>query len=51
MNGAQARILVIEDEAPIRRFLRISLESQGYIVAEAPFFNYELRITNYGLTQ
>jgi two-component system KDP operon response regulator KdpE len=35
MNGAQARILVIEDEAPIRRFLRISLESQGYIVAEA----------------
>lgn len=35
MNGTETRILVIEDEAPIRRFLRISLESQGYRVAEA----------------
>ncbi len=29
------RILVIEDEAPIRRFLRIALESAGYSVDEA----------------
>ena len=35
MSGTETRILVIEDEAPIRRFLRISLESQGYLVAEA----------------
>lgn len=30
-----AKILVIEDEAPIRKFLRISLESSGYQVVEA----------------
>jgi two-component system KDP operon response regulator KdpE len=30
-----ARILVIEDEAPIRKFLRISLESNGYRLTEA----------------
>ena len=35
MNVTENRILLIEDEAPIRRFLRISLESQGYRVAEA----------------
>lgn len=29
------RVLVIEDEAPIRRFLRASLESQGALVVEA----------------
>ena len=33
MNRTETRILVIEDEAPIRRFLKISLESQGYVVA------------------
>ncbi len=31
-----ARILVIDDEPQIRRFLRISLRSQGYVVDEAP---------------
>lgn len=30
-----ARILIIDDEAPIRRFLRISLESEGHHVTEA----------------
>lgn len=29
------RILMIEDEAPIRRFLRVALESEGYDVLEA----------------
>ena len=29
------RILVIEDEAPIRRFLRIAVESAGFVVLEA----------------
>jgi two-component system KDP operon response regulator KdpE len=30
-----ARILVIDDEAPIRRFLRVALEAEGYGVVEA----------------
>ncbi len=30
-----ARILIIDDEAPIRRFLRIALESEGHHVTEA----------------
>jgi two-component system KDP operon response regulator KdpE len=29
------RILVIEDEAPIRRFLRIAIESAGFVMLEA----------------
>ena len=29
------RILVIEDEAPIRRFLRVPLEAEGHSVIEA----------------
>jgi two-component system KDP operon response regulator KdpE len=33
MNGT--RILVIEDETPIRRFLRIALESAGFTMLEA----------------
>lgn len=33
MSGA--RILVVEDEAPIRRFLRIALEAEGHAVSEA----------------
>jgi two-component system, OmpR family, KDP operon response regulator KdpE len=28
-------VLVIEDEAPIRKFLRVALESQGYVYVEA----------------
>ena len=35
MSLDKARILVIEDEQPIRRFLRITLESQGYVFVEA----------------
>jgi two-component system KDP operon response regulator KdpE len=29
------RILIVEDEAPIRRFLRVALEAEGYAVSEA----------------
>lgn len=32
---SDARILVIEDEAPIRRFLRIAIESAGFAMLEA----------------
>ena len=35
MNGTGASILVIDDEAQIRKFLRISLSAQGYKVIEA----------------
>ena len=31
----QARILVVDDEAAIRRFLQISLAAQGYTIFEA----------------
>lgn len=34
-NAVTARVLVIEDEAPIRRFLAISLASAGFSVEEA----------------
>jgi len=35
MTSIPVRILVVEDEAPIRRFLRTSLESQGFQMMEA----------------
>ncbi|MFN4062539.1 MAG: response regulator [Paracoccus hibiscisoli] len=35
MTTQPARILIIDDEAPIRRFLRVALEAQGHHVTEA----------------
>lgn len=35
MNDKAARVLVIEDEAPIRRFLKIALGSGDFVVEEA----------------
>src|SRR5215813_12512959 len=35
MSEPAPAILVIEDEAPIRKFLRVTLDSQGYRVIEA----------------
>jgi two-component system KDP operon response regulator KdpE len=32
---APARILLVDDEAPIRRFLRVALEAEGHAVTEA----------------
>lgn len=37
MSERKAKILIIEDEAEIRRFLRISLEAHGYAVVESRF--------------
>jgi two-component system KDP operon response regulator KdpE len=35
MNDIKPRVLVVDDEPQIRRFLRISLSSQNYKVDEA----------------
>lgn len=35
MTGGSGRILVVDDESQIRKFLRISLEAHGYAVVEA----------------
>ncbi len=35
MTEDARRILVIDDEAPIRRFLRVALGAQGYVIFEA----------------
>jgi two-component system KDP operon response regulator KdpE len=35
MSDASYKVLVIEDEAEIRRFVRMSLEADGYVVFEA----------------
>jgi two-component system KDP operon response regulator KdpE len=35
MSGALPRILVVDDEAAIRRFLRLTLEAESYAVSEA----------------
>jgi two-component system KDP operon response regulator KdpE len=35
MNPSQGKVLVIEDEAEIRRFVRLALEAEGLEVAEA----------------
>ncbi len=35
MSGPEALVLVVEDEAPVRRFLRAALEGHGYRLVEA----------------
>ena len=35
MTGAGVRILVVDDEPPIRKLLRVGLSAQGYVVVEA----------------
>lgn len=35
MNTKSATVLVVEDDAQIRKFMRISLEAHGYAIAEA----------------
>jgi two-component system KDP operon response regulator KdpE len=36
MNAAPLRVLVVDDEPPIRKLLRMGLTAQGYQIAEAP---------------
>ncbi len=40
------RILVVEDESPIRKFLRISLESNGFAMQEAETAEQGLRMAS-----
>ncbi|TCL68249.1 response regulator transcription factor [Rhizobium sp. BK251] len=35
MNGSAVKILVVDDEPPIRKLLRVGLSAQGYAVSEA----------------
>ena len=36
MTNQTVSILVVDDEPPIRKLLRVGLASQGYAVSEAP---------------
>ena len=36
MTAAAIKILVVDDETPIRRLLRVGLSTQGYAIVEAP---------------
>ena len=36
MTGATLKVLVIDDEPPIRKLLRMGLATQGYEITEAP---------------
>ncbi len=36
MNTTAVKILVVDDEPPIRKLLRVGLSAQGYLVNEAP---------------
>jgi two-component system KDP operon response regulator KdpE len=46
MNDIKPRVLVVDDEPQIRRFLRISLSSQNYKVDEAETGKAALRLAN-----
>ena len=36
MNATPIKVLVIDDEPPIRKLLRMGLSTQGYEILEAP---------------
>ena len=44
MSNRLARILVVDDEPQIRRFLRLGLEGHGYAVLEATTAEAALRV-------
>jgi len=46
---APLRILLIEDDAPIRRFLRVSLSTQGYDLVEAATAHEGLALATSGV--
>ena len=44
-ESTNLRILIVDDERPIRRFLRVSLSTQGHKILEAEDGNSALKIT------
>lgn len=48
MSAAQLKILVIDDEPPIRKLLRMGLSTQGYAVLEAPNGKTALQLLSEG---
>src|SRR6478735_8789791 len=42
MTGSSVKILVVDDEPPIRKLLRVGLSAQGYQVIEAPSVKFAL---------
>jgi two-component system KDP operon response regulator KdpE len=44
MNAAQLKILVVDDELPIRKLLRMGLKMQGFQILEAPDGKTSLRL-------
>jgi two-component system KDP operon response regulator KdpE len=48
MSAAQLKVLVVDDEPPIRKLLRMGLSSQGYSVLEAPNGKTALEFLNQG---
>ncbi|AWC20676.1 Alkaline phosphatase synthesis transcriptional regulatory protein PhoP [Aminobacter sp. MSH1] len=36
MTSASVKILIVDDEPPIRKLLRVGLGTQGYAISEAP---------------
>ena len=48
MSAARLKILVVDDEPPIRKLLRMGLSTQGYSVLEAPNGKTALEFLNQG---
>jgi two-component system KDP operon response regulator KdpE len=48
MSAAQLKVLVVDDELPIRKLLRMGLSTQGYSVLEAPNGKTALEFLNQG---
>jgi two-component system, OmpR family, KDP operon response regulator KdpE len=46
MNAAPLRVLVVDDEPPIRKLLRMGLTAQGYQILEAPNGKVALELLN-----
>ncbi|MER8683935.1 response regulator transcription factor [Mesorhizobium sp. M1405] len=44
MTSLDVRILVVDDEPPIRKLLRVGLGSQGYAISEAPNANVAIEL-------
>src|SRR6476620_3060764 len=48
MTGATIKVLVIDDEPPIRKLLRMGLATQGYEITEAPSGKVALEMLELG---